>query len=344
MLSLDRYATVKHPRFTQLRQRQYLPSVLAFVSWFGASVLCAPFLLVYKVAISPPTMSSSNGLQLNPTTTFPFGDGKIINEKKLCVSDYGSDEWHFVFVVSYVGFAFIVPCCGIIFNHLGGWTPLLVTWRRSIIDLNAFSGVRRKLCALSLTARAQHGELPLPMPTILRRPTHMILVTGMTPNGLNVQDSSLASHDDFLSPQRNSMRNSNGGESNQCGVHRLNSNRRFNGSSGSGINPLNKSGLGGTEEENRNLMAETRFRSGPRTPRWVEFLGEISKFLPFRKSILPIIAIRLMVFWTELQMKCKKLPGILVNHKLTGLFKLFHCNNLLCNKNATPGQRSGAIT
>lgn len=122
MLSLDRYATVKHPRFTQLRQRQYLPSVLAFVSWFGASVLCAPFLLVYKVAVSPLSSSSSsspNGLQFNPTTTFPSSDGKIINEKKLCVSDYGSDEWHFVFVVSYVGFAFIVPCCGVIFNHLG---------------------------------------------------------------------------------------------------------------------------------------------------------------------------------------------------------------------------------
>uniref|UniRef100_A0A1B0CHF6 Uncharacterized protein n=1 Tax=Lutzomyia longipalpis TaxID=7200 RepID=A0A1B0CHF6_LUTLO len=37
-----------------------------------------------------------------------------------------------------------------------------------------------KLCALSLTARAAHGELPLPMP-ILRRPTHMIIVTGMAP-------------------------------------------------------------------------------------------------------------------------------------------------------------------
>lgn len=278
MLSLDRYATVKHPRFTQLRQRQYLPSVLAFVSWFGASVLCAPFLLVYKVSVSPPTMSSSpsssaNGLQFNPTTTFPSSDGKIINEKKLCVSDYGSDEWHFVFIVSYVGFAFIVPCCGVIFNHLGLSKKHDSWWLedgRLLIWMFFDSGVRRKLCALSLTARAQHGELPLPMPTILRRPTHMILVTGMTPNGLNVQDSSLASHDDFLSPQRSSMRNSNGSESNQCGVHRLNSNRRFNGSSGSGINPLNKSGLGGTEEENRNLMAETRFRSGPRTPRYID--------------------------------------------------------------------------
>lgn len=119
MLSLDRYATVKHPRFTQLRQRQYLPSVLAFVSWFGASVLCIPFLLVYKVAILPLSSSSSNGhLQLT-TTTLPFSDRNIINDKRHCVTDYGSQEWHFVFIVTYVGFAFIVPCCGIIFNHLG---------------------------------------------------------------------------------------------------------------------------------------------------------------------------------------------------------------------------------
>lgn len=116
MLSLDRYATVKHPRFTQLRQRQYLPSVLAFVSWFGASVLCIPFLLVYKV-ISP---TSSNGHQLIPTTTsVPPRDDTLIDDRKLCVSDYGSDEWHFVFIVSYVSIAFAVPCFGIIFNHLG---------------------------------------------------------------------------------------------------------------------------------------------------------------------------------------------------------------------------------
>lgn len=131
MLSLDRYATVKHPRFTQLRQRQYLPSVLAFFSWFGASVLCIPFLLVYKVSVSttsapsssssplPTTQLMSNGLQLNPTTTFPFRDDNLINDKKLCISDYGSEEWHFMFIVSYVSFAFIVPCFGIIFNHLG---------------------------------------------------------------------------------------------------------------------------------------------------------------------------------------------------------------------------------
>jgi hypothetical protein len=122
MLSLDRYATVKHPRFTQLRQRQYLPSVLAFASWAGASVLCLPFLLVYKVTIplltttpSPP----SNGHQLSSTTTFPPRDGSLISDKKLCISEYGSDEWHIVFIVSYVGFAFVMPCFGIIFNHLG---------------------------------------------------------------------------------------------------------------------------------------------------------------------------------------------------------------------------------
>lgn len=132
------------------------------------------------------------------------------------------------------------------------------------IKILHLTGVRRKLCALSLTARAQHGELPLPMPTILRRPTHMILVTGMTANGINVPNSS---DDDFLSPQRSSKRNSNGSESNQCGPNRLSSgNRRFNGSSGSGINQ-SKNGLGGTDDEHRNLMAETKFRASPRTPR-----------------------------------------------------------------------------
>jgi hypothetical protein len=123
MLSLDRYATVKHPRFTQLRQRQYLPSVLAFTAWAGASVLCLPFLLVYKITVplltSTATAPPSNGHQLTTTTAFPPRDGSLISDKKLCVSEYGSDEWHIVFIVSYVGFAFVMPCFGIIFNHLG---------------------------------------------------------------------------------------------------------------------------------------------------------------------------------------------------------------------------------
>lgn len=40
-------------------------------------------------------------------------------------------------------------------------------------------GVHSKLTALSLTARAQHGELPLPMP-LLRRPTNVIIVAGIS--------------------------------------------------------------------------------------------------------------------------------------------------------------------
>lgn len=126
-------------------------------------------------------------------------------------------------------------------------------------------GVRRKLCALSLTARAQHGELPLPMPTILRRPTHMILVTGMTANGLNnMPDMPDSSQDGYLSPQ---SKRSNGSESIQGGTTRVSSsNRRYNGSSGVINMSTSKNGLG-TDEEQRNLMAETRFRAGPRTPR-----------------------------------------------------------------------------
>lgn len=68
---------------------------------------------------------------------------------------------------------FILPGIGVLLNHLG---------------------VRKKLCALSLTARAAHGELPLPMP-ILRRPTHMIIVTGMA-NAAAVRDDDDSSNDD----------------------------------------------------------------------------------------------------------------------------------------------------
>lgn len=39
-------------------------------------------------------------------------------------------------------------------------------------------GVHAKLTALSLKARAKHGELPLPMP-LMRRPTHVIIVAGI---------------------------------------------------------------------------------------------------------------------------------------------------------------------
>ena len=132
MLSLDRYVTVKHPRLAQLRQRQFLPSILASVSWIGAALLCIPLLLVYKVFSStkrsslratttPYTTSSTlTGHQLISTTTSPiYRDSNLINEKRLCVSDYGSSEWHIVFIVSYISIVFIIPIIGVLFNHIG---------------------------------------------------------------------------------------------------------------------------------------------------------------------------------------------------------------------------------
>lgn len=51
----------------------------------------------------------------------------------------------------------IIPACAVLISHIG---------------------VHAKLTALSLTARAKHGELPLPMP-LLRKPTHVIIVAGV---------------------------------------------------------------------------------------------------------------------------------------------------------------------
>lgn len=144
MLSLDRYVTVKHPRLAQLRQRQFLPSILAFLSWIGSAILCIPLLLVYRVFTASSSSSSSSksfkttttpytassissspsstvtGHQLIPSTTFPiYRDSNLINEKRLCVSDYGSSEWHIVFIVSYVSIVFIIPIIGVLFNHIG---------------------------------------------------------------------------------------------------------------------------------------------------------------------------------------------------------------------------------
>lgn len=70
---------------------------------------------------------------------------------------FGTIQMANMFTFIYTLLVFILPGIGVILNHLG---------------------VHHKLCALSLTARAAHGELPLPMP-IMRRPTHMIIVTGM---------------------------------------------------------------------------------------------------------------------------------------------------------------------
>lgn len=190
MLSLDRYATVKHPRLAQLRQRRFLPSVLATGAWFGAIIICFPTLLAYRVtqiSIAPSssaTSSSSSSLSsiINTTMTAttahsPLSDLNLsqINGKSssTCQPDYGTAELHNAFITLHTLFVFILPGIGVLLNHLG---------------------VRKKLCALSLTARAAHGELPLPMP-ILRRPTHMIIVTGMA-NAAAVRDDDDSSNDD----------------------------------------------------------------------------------------------------------------------------------------------------
>lgn len=104
----------------------------------------------------------------------------------------------------------------------------------------------------------------------------MILVTGMTPNGLNnVQETS--NDDDLPSPPHksnsNSKQNSVGSEN---GINRLN-NRRFNGaanerggeggSSSSRIQINRTCGLIGTEDESKKLM-ETKFQAtSPRIPK-----------------------------------------------------------------------------
>jgi hypothetical protein len=123
MLSLDRYVTVRHPRLAQLRQRQFLPSILASLSWLGAGVLCIPFLIAYRISkknTPTPLSSSVTGHQLISATTLAnYRDSNLINDKRLCVSDYGSNEWHIVFILSYVSCVFIVPIIGVIFNHIG---------------------------------------------------------------------------------------------------------------------------------------------------------------------------------------------------------------------------------
>lgn len=156
MLSLDRYATVKHPRLAQLRQRRYLPAILAACAWLSACLICFPILFSYKLLQSydgsyhiHPNINHHN---INP-------DNKTYTDTiVLCkTTDINSNDIQMILMLLYTLFVFILPALGVILNHLG---------------------VRKKLCALSLTARAYHGELPLPMP-ILRRPTHMIIVTGM---------------------------------------------------------------------------------------------------------------------------------------------------------------------
>ncbi|CAO1353557.1 unnamed protein product [Diamesa tonsa] len=221
MLSLDRFATVKHPRLAQLHQRHFLPSILASLSWIGAIIICLPILLVYKVT-SASNIPSSSVLNLTSSR-----NTNSINEDKHCVAVYGSEEWHILLSSTYNLTIFVIPFFGVIINHIG---------------------VRRKLCALSLTARAQHGELPLPMPaiTILKRPSNMnlIIVTGIHGNIPNNEQDCLPC------------------TSSNCS----NNNRRHN-NNRNGFNQIRLNNNLETSEEQQNLMTETQFRASPRTPR-----------------------------------------------------------------------------
>ncbi|XP_017130641.1 5-hydroxytryptamine receptor [Drosophila elegans] len=144
MLSLDRYATVKHPRLAQLRQRRYLHVSLALLSWLASAAISTPFLFAYKI-IARSTMGKGGGASTTPSPI-------TIS----CTSDLGANAMFMSFILFHTIAVFVLPGVGVLLNHYG---------------------VRRKLCALSLTARAAHGELPLPIP-ILRRQTHMVIVTG----------------------------------------------------------------------------------------------------------------------------------------------------------------------
>ncbi|KAH8375082.1 hypothetical protein KR093_003705 [Drosophila rubida] len=144
MLSLDRYATVKHPRLAQLRQRRYLHVSLALLSWITSAVISMPFLFAYNIiAKSVIIKGASISTTPNPVSIS-------------CTSELGANAMFMSFIIFHTIAVFVLPGIGVLLNHYG---------------------VRRKLCALSLTARAAHGELPLPMP-ILRRQTHMVIVTG----------------------------------------------------------------------------------------------------------------------------------------------------------------------
>ncbi|KAH8281216.1 hypothetical protein KR044_011655 [Drosophila immigrans] len=144
MLSLDRYATVKHPRLAQLRRRRYLHVSLAMLSWITSAVISMPFLFAYKIIAKSVVIKGAS------TSTTPSS----VNIS--CTSELGANVMFMSFIIFHTIVVFVLPGIGVLLNHYG---------------------VRRKLCALSLTARAAHGELPLPMP-ILRRQTHMVIVTG----------------------------------------------------------------------------------------------------------------------------------------------------------------------
>lgn len=207
MLSLDRFATVQHPRLAQLRQRRSLPIVLAFIAWISAILLSTPLLISTtnhhitmfdsitqnqsqqqindEMAIQSTaalrTDINTNDKYIGPMTanhSLANDDNRIA--ETICQPNFGSAQIPSLFVIIYVVFTFLLPGIGVVLNHIG---------------------VHQKLCALSLTARAQFNELPLPMP-ILRRPTHMIIVTGMANAAADDEDST----NDETHQQKDEMR------------------------------------------------------------------------------------------------------------------------------------------
>ncbi|XP_036231921.1 cholecystokinin receptor type A [Bactrocera oleae] len=170
MLSLDRYATVKHPCLSQLRQRRYLHVSLAVFSWIASAVLSAPFLYTYNIIAKSSITNLDDSNQYATSAEILLGTNKnaklepsllttsaFPNVRISCTSELGSSTFLISFIICHTFAVFVIPGFGVLLNHYG---------------------VRQKLCALSLTARAAHGELPLPMP-ILRRQTHMVIVTGI---------------------------------------------------------------------------------------------------------------------------------------------------------------------
>lgn len=79
-----------------------------------------------------------------------------------CLHLIQKSSWRTIALIVRAIVVHLLPICAVLACHLG---------------------VHSKLTALSLTARAKHGELPLPMP-LLRRPTNVIIVAGI-PSGMD---------------------------------------------------------------------------------------------------------------------------------------------------------------
>lgn len=204
LLSIDRYDTVKRPRVLHLRKKQLIPILVALLAWASAATVSVPFLFVHQRTVEPSSPINrtttttttitnynypSSNLPLRPPaaaieplntillsrkplpepTPTPLDSYFLRNgtrvqfRNRICTSYELHPRWYTPFILIHTLCVFILPGLGILLNHVR---------------------VRKKLCALSLTARAAHGELPLPMP-LLRRPTgHVIIVTGMANTNL----------------------------------------------------------------------------------------------------------------------------------------------------------------